>query len=92
LPGVPVRLSGRGQAEIDCSQFYAPGTVVALHAPPYLDEQAGIKYQLDKWEGDCSGLGCVVTMNGPRSVKAVYKIVDQPGQRCPENSPNCQVP
>jgi hypothetical protein len=34
--------------------------------------QEAFTYELDHCEGDCSGGGCVVTMNGPRSVKAVY--------------------
>jgi thermitase len=81
-----------GLGEFDCKQFYAPGTVVTLHAPSHLNEQEGYMFELEKWEGDCSGLGCVVTMNGPKSVKAVYKKVDLPGQPCPEDLPNCQIP
>ena len=73
-----------GLGNFDCSQFYAPGTVVTLHAQSYTDAQAGVTYELDHWEGDCSGGGCVVTMNGPRSVKAVYRTVDDiPGATLP---------
>jgi thermitase len=79
-----------GLGEFDCAEFYAPGTQVQLKAPPYRDVQAGYEFVLDHWEGDCTGSGCVVTMNGPRTVKAVYAKKDLPGNPCPTTE--CQEP
>ena len=54
-----------------------------LQAWPYRDIHAGHEFVLDHWEGDCSGSGCTVTMNGDRSAHAVYKEVDLPGPPVP---------
>ncbi|NKI34776.1 hypothetical protein HFP89_06315 [Wenzhouxiangella sp. XN79A] len=51
-----------------CSTDYVSGTVVELVATP------APGWVFDRWEGDCSGSGaCVVTMNGNRSVTAVFE-------------------
>ncbi|MEZ5465394.1 MAG: hypothetical protein R3F22_09295 [Lysobacteraceae bacterium] len=51
----------------NCTEAYATGTDVTLTATP----SAG--WALQTWSGDCSGIGaCVVTMDGPRSVSAVF--------------------
>ena len=54
----------------DCWQYYASGTTVALNARP----SSGSYFT--GWTGACSGTGsCNVTMNGSKSVTAVFKLL-----------------
>jgi hypothetical protein len=58
----------------DCSEVYPQGTVVTLKAQGYVNLRIDQDWELDHWEGACSGfdLTCTVTMSAARSVKAVF--------------------
>lgn len=64
----------------DCTQLYAPGTTVTLSATP------ASGWRFSGWSGDCSGLGCTVTMSAARSVTAVFTPVST-GSTPPPTSP-----
>ncbi len=56
-----------------CNHSYAVGTQVVLSATP----DSGSVFR--EWGGMCSGAGqCVVTMNGEKSVNAVFDLVTPP--------------
>jgi fibronectin type III domain protein/subtilase family protein len=63
-----------GLTGADCSELYAPGTVVALLPTPFINIQKNIEFDFDHWEGSCAGAAyaCSVTMDGARSAKAVF--------------------
>jgi thermitase len=63
-----------GLSNSDCSELYAPGTVVSLLPTPYINLLKNIEYDFDHWEGSCAGAAysCSVTMSGARSAKAVF--------------------
>jgi thermitase len=63
-----------GNGGTDCSEYYAPGTVVTLNTVPYINLLKGIEYDFDHWEGSCIGSfpTCTLTMSGARSAKAVF--------------------
>ena len=63
-----------GQGGTDCTQFYAPGTVVTLKATPYINLLKGFEWELDHWEGACAGAGytCTLTMSTNRTTRAVF--------------------
>jgi hypothetical protein len=75
-----------GNGSTDCSEFYAPGTLVTLK-PTIVDG-----YVFDHWEGSCSGTGpCNITMSAARTVKAFFVPNTEPGPPpCPPTLPNCQ--
>ncbi|WP_158508932.1 InlB B-repeat-containing protein [Gemmatirosa kalamazoonensis] len=60
-----------------CTSSYAPGTVVTLTALP-----GGQNVTFGGWDGACVGSGtsptCTITMDGPKSVTALFSIVVQP--------------
>jgi hypothetical protein len=62
---------GAGTAN-DCSEAYAPGTVVSLTATPVVNTHQD--WTFDHWEGACTGSyrTCIVTMSAARSVRAVF--------------------
>jgi thermitase len=63
-----------GLSNADCSELYAPGTVVALLPTPFFNVQKNIEYDFDHWEGSCTGAAysCSVTMDGARTARAVF--------------------
>ncbi len=68
-----------GLGATDCSEFYAPNTVVKLTATPYMNPLKNIEYDFDHWEGSCTGQlssTCTLTMSSAKSAKAVFVRVD----------------
>jgi sugar lactone lactonase YvrE len=56
-----------------CSAMFTQGTQVALTPSP------GIGYEFTGWSGDCSGTdSCLVTMDAPRSVTAIFEEIQNP--------------
>ena len=67
-----------GQGGTDCTELYPPGTVVTLKATPLINLLKNIEWDLDRWEGACSGAAytCTVTMSAVRTATAVFVRVD----------------
>ncbi len=64
-----------GQGATDCSEFYAPNTVVTLRATPLVNTLKNIEWDLDHWEGACAASTsyiCTVTMDQAKSARAVF--------------------
>ena len=63
-----------GLGATDCTEVYAPGTVVTLTPTPHINEIHDIYYDFDHWEGACSGQAwtCTITVTGSKSAKAVF--------------------
>jgi thermitase len=65
-----------GLGYTDCSQQYAPGTLVKLTAFGKPDDGRGVEWQFDHWEGsscpDEKYPVCTFTMGGGRAVRAVF--------------------
>lgn len=58
----------------DCSEFYAPGTVVTLRAQGLATTK--MQWAFDHWEGACSDTStytCTLTMSASRSARAVFR-------------------
>jgi Subtilase family/Methyltransferase domain/Divergent InlB B-repeat domain/Fibronectin type III domain len=76
-----------GNGSTDCSEFYAPGTLVKLSAAPVFG------YTFDHWEGSCTGTTalCSVSMTAARTAKAYFVKSSEPvPPQCPPTLPNCQ--
>jgi thermitase len=77
-----------GNGSADCTESYAPGTLVKLTAVPVLG------YLFDHWEGSCTGksAACSVTLSAARTAKAFFvKAPSEPAPPpCPPTLPNCQ--
>jgi uncharacterized repeat protein (TIGR02543 family) len=74
-PVLTVSISGGGTGTIsgtgiscpgDCTEAYDPGTNVELTANPDADSA------FTGWSGDCTGLTCSLTMDGPKMVTATF--------------------
>jgi hypothetical protein len=63
-----------GLGGTDCSEVYPPGTVVTLSATPRINLLKHIEYDLDHWDGACSGASyeCTFTMTDDVSTRAVF--------------------
>jgi thermitase len=63
-----------GQGGSDCTELYAPGTVVTLRQFPYGNLTKNIIWDFDHWEGACAGqlYDCTLTMSTTRSTRAVF--------------------
>jgi len=63
-----------GQGSARCSQLFAPGSVVALVATPYINLLKGIEYDLDHWDGVCSGASysCSLMLTHDSTTRAVF--------------------
>jgi thermitase len=75
LTSTPVGINC-GLGGSDCAEFYAPGTVVQVRATPLINPTKGIEWELDHWEGSCSGTAtytCTLTMSGARTARAVFR-------------------
>jgi hypothetical protein len=63
-----------GLGSTDCSELYAPGTVVTLTATPRINLLKHIEYDLDHWDGACSGASyeCTLAMTADLSTRAAF--------------------
>jgi thermitase len=68
-PGINCGLGGA-----DCTELYAPGTVVTLRATPLFNPLKNIEFELDHWEGACVTdlYQCTLTMNSSKTTRAVF--------------------
>jgi hypothetical protein len=75
--GINCGVSANLPAGTDCSEFYAPGTVVTLRATGLANTK--VLWVFDHWEGACSGVTtstCTLKMSGSRSATAVFEALD----------------
>jgi hypothetical protein len=63
-----------GLGGTDCSEVYPPGTLVTLTATPRINLLKGIEYDLDRWDGACSGAAyeCSLPLTADQSTRAVF--------------------
>ena len=67
-----------GQNNTDCTELFAPNTVVTLHPTPYINLLKNIEWDFDHWEGACAGAAydCTLTMSAAKSARAVFVQVE----------------